>query len=107
MEAALGALEEVGWYERSLRTWDQCKAVVTARLDELGLHYYKSHTAFLFHEIRGEQPLYIRRMEEQGILVGRPFPPMLDHNRVSLSAMPEGMERFAETLRMFRRRGWV
>ena len=107
VEAALGALDEDGWYERSLRTWDQCEAVVTACLDELGLHYFKSHTAFLFHEIRGDQRLYIRRMEEQGILVGRPFPPMLDHNRLSLSAMPEGMERFNETLRMFRRRGWV
>ena len=107
VEGALGALDEDGWYERSLRTWDQCEAVVTACLDELELHYFKSHTAFLFHEIRGDQRLYIRRMEEQGILVGRPFPPMLDHNRLSLSAMPEGMERFNETLRMFRRRGWV
>ena len=107
VEGAIGALEEEGWYERSLETWDRCKAVVTGCLDELELHYFTSHTAFLFHEIRGDQPLYIRRMEEQGILVGRPFPPILDHNRVSLSATPEDLERFADTLRMFRRRGWV
>jgi histidinol-phosphate aminotransferase len=107
VEAALGALEEEGWYERSLETWDQCKHVVTGCLDELGLHYFKSHTAFLFHEIRSDQRLYIRRMADQGIQVGRPFPAIPDHSRLSLSAMPDGMERFAETLRMFRRRGWI
>ena len=107
VEAAISALDDEGWYERSLATWDRCKEVVTKCLDELELDYFKSHTAFLFHEIRGDQNLYIRRMEENGILVGRPFPPMLSYNRLSLSAMPEGLERFAETLRMFRRRGWV
>ena len=107
VEAAIGALEDEGWYEKSLATWDRCKAVVTECLDELELDYFKSHTAFLFHEILGDQNDYIRRMEEQGILVGRPFPPMLSYNRLSLSAMPEGLERFADTLRMFRRRGWV
>ena len=107
VEAAIGALNDEGWYERSLATWNRCKEVVTKCLDELELDYFKSHTAFLFHEIRGDQNLYIRRMEEHGILVGRPFPPMLSSNRLSLSAMPEGLERFAETLRMFRRRGWV
>jgi len=104
---ALGALEEEGWQEKSLRTWDQCKEVVTTCLDELGLHYFQSQTAFLFHEIRGDQTLYIRRMADHGILVGRPFPPMLSHNRLSLSAMPEELGRFAETLRLFRRRGWI
>ena len=80
---------------------------MTTCLDELGLPYFQSQTAFLFHEIRGDQALYIRRMKDHGILVGRPFPPMLSHNRLSLSAMPEELGRFAETLRMFRRRGWV
>ena len=104
---AIAALEEEGWQERSLRTWAECKEVVTACLDELGLDYFQSHTAFLFHEIRGDQALYIRRMREHGILVGRQFPPMLSYNRLSLSAMPEELGRLVDTLRMFRRRGWV
>ena len=107
VEAAIGALEDEGWYQRSLATWDRCKEVVTECLDELELDYFRSHTAFLFHEIRGDQDLYISRMKENGILVGRPFPPMLSYNRLSLSAMPEGLERFTDTLRTFRRRGWV
>jgi histidinol-phosphate aminotransferase len=80
---------------------------VTPCLDELGLDYFRSHTAFLFHEIRGDQELYIRRMREHGILVGRPFPPMLSHSRLSLSATPRQLGRFVDTLRMFRGKGWV
>ena len=105
--AAIAALEEEGWEERSLAIWAECKEVVTACLDELGLDYFPSHTAFLFHRIRGDQALYIRRMREHGIRVGRQFPPILSHNRLSLSATPEELGRFADTLRTFRRRGWV
>lgn len=69
--------------------------------------YFPSHTAFLFHEVRGDQMEYIRRMREHGILVGRPFPPLLSFNRLSLSATPEQLERFTDTLRTFRQNGWA
>ena len=107
MAAALAALEDASWQGRSLRIWEQCHEVVTTCLDELGLSYFPSHTAFLFHQIRGDQTEYIRRMREHGILVGRPFPPMLSFNRLSLSATPEELERFTDTLRTFRQNGWV
>ena len=105
--AAIAALEEEGWEERSLAIWAECKEVVTSCLDELGLDYFPSHTAFLFHRIRGDQAVYIRRMREHGIRVGRQFPPLVSHNRLSLSATPGELGRFADTLRTFRRRGWV
>ncbi|MDE0393322.1 MAG: aminotransferase class I/II-fold pyridoxal phosphate-dependent enzyme [Gammaproteobacteria bacterium] len=104
---AIAALEEEGWEERSLAIWAECKEVVTACLDELGLDYFPSHTAFLFHRVRGDQAEYIRRMREHGILVGRRFPPILTHNRLSLSATPGELGRFVETLKLFRTRGWV
>ena len=104
---AIAALDEEGWAEKSLRIWAECKEVVTPCLDELGLDYFRSHTAFLFHEIRGDQDTYIRRMREHGILVGRPFPPMLSYSRLSLSATPRQLGRFVDTLRMFRGKGWV
>ena len=49
---------------------------------------------------------YQRLFLEHGIAVGRAFPPMLEHNRVSLGT-PEEMGRWAETLRALRRRGAV
>lgn len=45
-------------------------------------------------------------MREAGFQVGRPFPPMTDHSRVSFG-LPEEMERFSETLRSFRAKGWI
>ena len=58
------------------------------------------------HRIPGDLREYIGRMREVGIRVGRPFPPMLDFNRCSFG-LPEEMEKHAEALRAFRRKGWV
>ena len=107
MAAGLGALEDPGWKGKSLSIWKECRKVVTDCLDELDLRYLPSHTAFLFHEIRGDLNHYIQRMKDRDILVGRPFPPMLSFNRVSLSATPEELGRFTDTLRTFRKNGWV
>ncbi len=74
--------------------------------DQLGLAHLPSHANFVMHRIRGELTEYNRRMLDTGFRVGRPFPPMLDHSRVSLG-LPEDMERFAEALRGFRARAWV
>jgi histidinol-phosphate aminotransferase len=58
------------------------------------------------HAIRSDVQTYNTRMLEAGIMVGRPFPPMLRYSRVSLGLRSE-MEQWAETLRSFRSRGWV
>ena len=105
--AASAALQDKDWHNASVKIWSECKKVVTDCLDDLGLHYFESHTAFLFHAIHGDQDLYIRRMRDQDILVGRKFPPILSHNRLSLSSTPEGLVRFTDTLRKFRNAGWI
>ena len=58
------------------------------------------------HRIAGDLATYRRRMQERGAWVGRPFPPMLTYNRLSIG-LPAEMEEFADILRNFRRRGWV
>ncbi|KPK82049.1 MAG: hypothetical protein AMS25_03990 [Gemmatimonas sp. SM23_52] len=75
-------------------------------LDELEVEYLPSHTNFVMHRIRGDLRTYRQRMSEHGVRVGRPFPPMLDHSRVSIG-LPEEMEQFADVLRTFRRNGWI
>jgi histidinol-phosphate aminotransferase len=101
--ASLGDSELVG---RSVGVNSSAKAILHGCLDDLGLEYLPTHTNFLMHRISGELRTYIGRMAEAGIRVGRPFPPMLEYNRLSFG-LPEEMERFAETLRGFRSRGWV
>jgi histidinol-phosphate aminotransferase len=104
--AGLAALEDPNWVEYSIAENLKSRMVTYRVLDELGLEYIPSSTNFVMHRINGDLREYITRMAEAGIRVGRPFPPMLDYNRLSFGLESE-MERFAETLRDFRRKGWV
>ncbi|MFO8175013.1 MAG: pyridoxal phosphate-dependent aminotransferase [Gemmatimonadota bacterium] len=104
--AGLAALHDEEWVDFSVSRNLQSRRMAYAVLEELGLEYIPSHTNFVMHRISGDLREYIGRMADAGIRVGRPFPPMLDHNRVSFG-LAEEMERFAETLRDFRRKGWV
>jgi histidinol-phosphate aminotransferase len=58
------------------------------------------------HRISGDLDMYISRMEDAGVRVGRPFPPMLEWSRLSFG-LPEEQGRWAETLKGFRAKGWV
>jgi histidinol-phosphate aminotransferase len=104
--AALAALDDRGYVERGLEMNRRSREIVLQVLDELELSSMPSHTNFVLHRIRGDLGRYRRRMADAGFLVGRPFPPFLDHNRVSLG-LPGDMERWADALRDFRSRGWV
>lgn len=104
--AALASLEDGDMVHRSRETNAKARGILYGLLEELELEYIPSHTNFVMHRIQGELETYITRMRENGVRVGRAFPPMLGYNRLSLG-LPVEMEEFAETLRDFRRRGWV
>jgi histidinol-phosphate aminotransferase len=104
--AALASLHDSQMIERSLGANAEGKRILQECLDELGLEYLPSHTNFLLHRITGDLRTYRERMRQHDVLVGRPFPPMLEYNRVSIGS-PEEMQRFTEVLREFRSEGWV
>jgi histidinol-phosphate aminotransferase len=104
--AGLAALGDEEWVEKSVSANLQSRQIAYKVLDELGLEYLPSHTNFVMHRISGDLRQYINRMAEAGLRVGRPFPPMLDFNRCSFG-LPGEMERHAEALRDFRRKGWI
>ncbi|NIR46420.1 MAG: aminotransferase class I/II-fold pyridoxal phosphate-dependent enzyme [Gemmatimonadetes bacterium] len=104
--AALAALNDEGLIPRSRAANAEGMNILHRALDELGLEYLPSHTNFVMHRIRGELDTYRERMAAHGVRVGRPFPPMLDYNRLSIG-LPEEMSRFVEVLREFRSAGWV
>ena len=105
--AAGGAsLTDADMLRRSRESNARARAITMATLDELGIDYLPSHTNFMMHRIHGDLEAYNERMREAGSRVGRPFPPMTDHSRVSFG-LPEEMERFSETLRSFRAKGWI
>lgn len=84
----------------------QSREMVEATLDELGLERMPTQANFLMHRISGDLATYRNRMADAGFLVGRDFPPKLDWNRLSFG-LPEDMGRFCDTLRDFRKKGWV
>jgi histidinol-phosphate aminotransferase len=104
--AGSAALGDEEWVGKSVAANLQSRRTAYEVLDELDLAYIPSHTNFVMHRIPGDLREYIRRMADAGIHVGRPFPPMLDHNRCSFG-LPSEMDRFVETLKDFRRKGWV
>lgn len=104
--AAIATLNDAAFLELSLRTTNQSRQMIEAVLDELGLRYLPSQTNFIFHEIKGDLKTYIDRMRDNGIKVGRKFPPVEGFNRLSLGT-PAEMEVFIKVLRSFRQKGWV
>lgn len=104
--AGVASLADEGLQARSLEVNETAKAIAHATLDELGLQYLPTQTNFLMHRINGDVRTYIERMAQAGIRVGRPFPPMLQWNRLSFG-LPQEMDRWADTLRGFRVRGWI
>lgn len=106
LAAAEAALEDRELLPRSRAINRRSKQIATSCLDELGLGYLPSHANFLMHQVGSDLSTYIERMGEQGIRVGRPFPPMLTYNRLSLG-LPGEMEQWAATMRDFRAKGYI
>ncbi len=104
--AAVASLQDEGIVERSIAVNEESKAIVHQTLDELGLEYLPTNTNFIMHRINGDLATYRSRMADAGLLVGRNFPPMLDHNRLSFG-LPEEMDQWADTIKGFRQKGWI
>jgi histidinol-phosphate aminotransferase len=104
--AALASLRDSELFQRSRQANSRGMQTLHECLDELGLEYLPSHTNFVMHRINGDLKSYRERMAEGNIQVGRPFPPMLEYNRLSIGS-PDEMEQFVEVLRGFRTKGWA
>lgn len=104
--AAIASLEDEELVPRGRLANERGRRILLDALAELDLAALPSHANFVMHRIPGDLGTYRRRMRERGARVGRPFPPMVNHNRVSIG-LPAEMEEFAGILRDFRARGWV
>ena len=104
--AGLASLTDTGLHARSVDVNQKAKRIAHETLDELGLEYLPTQTNFIMHRIHGDLGDYIGRMREAGIRVGRPFPPMLEWNRLSFG-LPDEMDRWADALKGFRKKGWA
>ena len=98
IEAAKVALSDDEFYKFSiLKNWE-AKQYIYGVLDDLKLPYVKSHTNFVFFETGRTIHKLIPAMEQEGVVIGRPFPPLLDWARISTGTMQE-MEMFGNALK--------
>lgn len=104
--AASASLSDEEFLQQSFSSNKESKKMLIQALDRLQIEYLESHTNFLMHRIKGDLDSYNKRMQSEGIYVGREFPPMNDFSRVSLG-LPEEMAYFCEKLAMFRSKGWI
>jgi len=87
------AMKDTAALERVRSDILRTRKKATAELERLGYRVIPSETNFFMVHLRQPVRPVISAFRERGILVGRPFPPMLEHLRVSVGT-PDEMARF-------------
>ena len=87
--AAVAALMDTGFFEQSVNNYQSVRKMVTDRLDELGVEYADPQGSFVFMKTGIPIEIFQGMMETEQVMVGRPFPPMLDWCRVSIGTEEE------------------
>ena len=96
VEAAYASYQDQEFQDFTLRKNKESLAIVESMHEELGHRYVKSKANFTFFEIGRDINKVRAAFLNEGIMVGRPFPPMLDWLRVSM-AKPDEMRYFVQT----------
>ena len=96
--AGAAALKDTAAAERVRNATLQLRKKTTSELERLGYTVLPSDANFFMVHIRKEVTPVIEAFRSRGVLVGRPFPPMLEHLRVSVGTADE-MDRFTAAFR--------
>lgn len=91
--AGVAALKDTEGQKQVKNTIVDLRKKTTAELTGLGYKVIPSETNFFMVDLRQAVVPIIRQFRQRGVLVGRPFPPMLQHLRVSVGTAEE-MSRF-------------
>ena len=87
--AADNALDDNEFYNFSLNKIVEGRKMITTTLDKIGLKYTPSNTNFVFFHSKRHIDDLGKQMLEQGIKIGRPFPPFYDWCRISIGTLEE------------------
>ena len=99
--AAKEALKDEAFYKFSVETNLVTRTMMEKTLDDLGLHYVPSACNFLFFKSGRPITELNEAYKEQGIKVGRPFPPLTDWCRVSMGTVEQVEKLCAATKIIF------
>ncbi|MEO6212377.1 MAG: histidinol-phosphate transaminase [Vicinamibacterales bacterium] len=98
--AGAAALKDTAAAERVRLSTLQLRKKTTSALEKLGYRVLPSETNFFMVHMRRDVAPVIEAFRAKGILVGRPFPPMVQHLRVSIGTAEE-MDRFLKAFREY------
>ncbi len=90
---AAAALKDMAAQQQVKNDILQTRRKTTSELEGMGYAVIPSEANFFMVNIRRDVRPVIQSFRQRGILVGRPFPPMLEHLRVSVGSADE-MARF-------------
>lgn len=96
LEAAYASYQDEEFQDFTIRKNKESLAIVEGMHEELGHRYAKSNANFTFFQTGRDVRTVNATFRQEGIMVGRPFPPMLDWLRVSM-AKPDDMRYFVQT----------
>lgn len=96
--AGAAALKDTAAAEWVRTSTLQLRKKTTGELEALGYTVLPSDTNFFMVHVRRDVAPTIDAFRSRGVLVGRPFPPMLEHLRVSVGTAEE-MDRFLKGFR--------
>jgi histidinol-phosphate aminotransferase len=89
----VAALKDTASQQQVRETTTRLRKKTSADLQALGYEVIPSETNFFMVHIRRPVVPVIEEFRKKGVLVGRPFPPMTEHLRVSIGTAEE-MDRF-------------
>lgn len=95
LDAAYASYQDEEFQRFTIRKNRESLAIVEGMHEELGHRYVKSNANFTFFETGRDVREVNAAFRKEGIMVGRPFPPMLDWLRVSM-AKPDEMRYFVQ-----------
>ena len=95
VRAALAAYQDQDFVRESRMKIAEARSYATKTVQDHGHRCLPSHTNFIFFHLGHDIRSFRTKMEQQGILVGRPFPPFMDWCRLSIGTMQE-MQAFTD-----------
>src|ERR1043165_2376575 len=96
--AALASLKDAEQVSRGRKLNSEVKKNVCTELDALGYRYIPSHANFMMIDLRRDVRPVISALRSRGVEVGRLFPALPNHMRVTIGTAPE-MKAFLSAFR--------
>jgi histidinol-phosphate aminotransferase len=96
--AAAAALDDVELLSRERARNRDAREFTRRSLAEIGYDSLPSEANFILVDVRREIGGFQRACRERGVLIGRPFPPLMTHARISIGTMEE-MSRAVDVFR--------